>query len=71
MKLYTLLLGSALANYDTYVIPIDDSKALEWRDPDNLLEFLEKETIKIYYLTPLTWKFVGTLLTVKNFAYND
>jgi len=43
MKLYTLLLGSALANYDTYVIPIDNSAAIEWRDPDNLLEFLEKE----------------------------
>ena len=50
MKLYTLLLGSALANYDTYVIPIDNSAAIEWRDPDNLLEFLEKERYKKFIL---------------------
>lgn len=53
MKLSSLLLGTCLANYNPYTIPLEDSH-MEWVDPDNFLNFLEHEGSKefVQYQAP-------------------
>ena len=43
MKLCSLLLGTVVANYNTYTIPIDSDLEFTWSSSDNFMEYISME----------------------------